>query len=596
MKRLATVSAFLLLVSAPAFAAPGDVDASYGTGGTATIPDTGGPHWLGDIAVRPGGAVVVVGSEIGAGSGEQALWAAEIAPDGSSFADLSTGVLGFPYEFASAVALDTDGVAALTGGYGALGGDDPRMLVGKLLADGSPDATFADSSGLPAGFIRSGADNTAFGSGIVVEGDEIVAGGWRDALDHRTMDAATYAGDATLQHAFIELWTVGGTTYEAVDVHAFPGADTDTIVVGAANAATTTSAAAFRVESDSGEAPDVTALFTGPGEITDVDATRARDGDILLGYVRHTSDGSDWLHLHRVDSDGDLVATAPVTALDEVDPDIAVAEMRTGEMAYVVTDAATQTYDVGAVPGDLSAIPDSETGTLDDASGDGHAYALGVDPVDGSLYVAAVTNPFEERSGVIEVTRFEGDASGRFVDDDDSVHETDIESIAESGITTGCNPPVNDLYCPDDPVTRAQMASFLVRAAEIPAATVASPFTDIAGSVHVADIHALWEAEVTLGCNPPDNDLYCPDDAVTRAQMASFLVRAFELADMVTPTDPDPFGDDDGSVHEADISILAEAGITLGCNPPDNDLYCPDDPVTRAQMASFLARTLLFVA
>lgn len=55
-------------------------------------------------------------------------------------------------------------------------------------------------------------------------------------------------------------------------------------------------------------------------------------------------------------------------------------------------------------------------------------------------------------------------ATGSFVDDDDSVHQADIEAIAAAGITKGCNPPANDRFCPDEPVTRAQMASFLVRA------------------------------------------------------------------------------------------------------------------------------------
>ncbi|MDH4117368.1 MAG: S-layer homology domain-containing protein, partial [Acidimicrobiia bacterium] len=40
------------------------------------------------------------------------------------------------------------------------------------------------------------------------------------------------------------------------------------------------------------------------------------------------------------------------------------------------------------------------------------------------------------------------------------------------------------------------------------------------------------------------------------------------------------------------IQALAAAGVTLGCNPPDNDRYCPDSPVTRAEMATFLARAL----
>lgn len=72
---------------------------------------------------------------------------------------------------------------------------------------------------------------------------------------------------------------------------------------------------------------------------------------------------------------------------------------------------------------------------------------------------------------------------------------------------------------------------------------------------------------------------------MTRGQMAAFLVRALNL-----PEGPDVFVADDGSVFENDINALAEAGITQGCNPPDNTQFCPDAPVTRGQMAAFRVR------
>ncbi len=56
------------------------------------------------------------------------------------------------------------------------------------------------------------------------------------------------------------------------------------------------------------------------------------------------------------------------------------------------------------------------------------------------------------------------EASGTFWDDDGSVFENAIERLAASGITQGCNPPTNDRFCPDDSVTRGQMAAFLKRA------------------------------------------------------------------------------------------------------------------------------------
>ncbi|MDJ0925122.1 MAG: S-layer homology domain-containing protein [Acidimicrobiia bacterium] len=119
------------------------------------------------------------------------------------------------------------------------------------------------------------------------------------------------------------------------------------------------------------------------------------------------------------------------------------------------------------------------------------------------------------------------DPGGTFSDDNGSVHEGSIEAIADVGITRGCNPPVNDMFCPDQAVTRAQMATFLVRALDLPAAV--GSFVDTAGSVHEANIGALAAAGITVGCNPPVNDMFCPDQAVTRAQMATFLTRALNL-------------------------------------------------------------------
>jgi hypothetical protein len=125
-------------------------------------------------------------------------------------------------------------------------------------------------------------------------------------------------------------------------------------------------------------------------------------------------------------------------------------------------------------------------------------------------------------------------ATGSFVDDDDSVHQADIEAIAAAGITKGCNPPANDRFCPDEAVTRAQMASFLARALDLPLAA-AGAFSDVGDSEHAGDIARLAGAGITKGCNPPDNDRFCPEEPVTRAQMASLLVRA-ELAEVVTFT------------------------------------------------------------
>ena len=129
---------------------------------------------------------------------------------------------------------------------------------------------------------------------------------------------------------------------------------------------------------------------------------------------------------------------------------------------------------------------------------------------------------------------------------------------------------------------RAQVASFLDRALQLPG-TGRDFFSDDDGSVHEPAINRIAAAGITTGC---DTGLYCPGKTLNRAQMASLLVRALTGLSRATA---DYFTDDDGSRHEANINILAENGIALGC---DTGLYCPRDGVRRSAMASFLARAL----
>ena len=171
-------------------------------------------------------------------------------------------------------------------------------------------------------------------------------------------------------------------------------------------------------------------------------------------------------------------------------------------------------------------------------------------------------------------------STGTFTDDNSNLHEVNIEIIAVPGITNGCG---GARYCPDQPVTRAEMASFLARMLQLPA-TATDFFSDDTGNFHEANINRLAAAGITNGCA---FGLYCPDDSVTRAQMASFLARALSLP----AVGKDYFTDDTGNFHEANINAVAAAGITLGCNA-SGTMYCPDAPVLRDQMASFLARVL----
>jgi len=135
------------------------------------------------------------------------------------------------------------------------------------------------------------------------------------------------------------------------------------------------------------------------------------------------------------------------------------------------------------------------------------------------------------------------------------------------------------------------VVALLVMAVLAPVAVYAAggTFTDDDTSIFEAHIEWMATTGITSGCNPPTNDHYCPDDAVTRGQMAAFLVRGFGYTDV---GEGDLFSDDDDSIFETDIDRLGTAGVTKGCNPPVNDRHCPAGNVTRGQMAAFLHRAL----
>lgn len=168
-----------------------------------------------------------------------------------------------------------------------------------------------------------------------------------------------------------------------------------------------------------------------------------------------------------------------------------------------------------------------------------------------------------------------------FIDDDDSPHEADIEILYAQGVTLGCGPSI---YCPNDAMTRGQIALFISRQLGLQPVAV-DYYDDDQGSQYEVATNSVTAVGIGFGCGDRQ---FCPDRPLLREEMAELLVRTFTLA----PSTTDWFQDDDGSEFEAAINALKEADITFGCDPADETAFCPLDPLTRGQMASFFVRSM----
>jgi hypothetical protein len=177
-----------------------------------------------------------------------------------------------------------------------------------------------------------------------------------------------------------------------------------------------------------------------------------------------------------------------------------------------------------------------------------------------------------------------------------------ISVMAFYGITLGCqaSPPV---YCPSSPVTRAEMAAFLVRAYDValnvPLTYPTTPYfqdlpaSGIPDSQFFPDVQRLAQLGITLGCqaSPP---LFCPDGTVTQGEMAAFLIRNWMLTNNITtltyPTTPYFTDVPATDIFFSYIQKMAQLGFWTGCG---GGQYCESSAVTRDQMAPMILRSML---
>ena len=166
-----------------------------------------------------------------------------------------------------------------------------------------------------------------------------------------------------------------------------------------------------------------------------------------------------------------------------------------------------------------------------------------------------------------------------------------IESIYSAGITGGCSTnPLK--YCPSNSVTRSQMAIFLLRGIHGASYTPPPASGTVFGDISASSFGAAWIEQfvaegITAGCGGGN---YCPSNPVTRSQMAIFLLRAkYGSSYSPPPASGTVFGDVPANGFAAAwIEKLVADGITAGCGGGN---YCPNSPVSRSQMAIFIQRT-----
>ena len=164
-----------------------------------------------------------------------------------------------------------------------------------------------------------------------------------------------------------------------------------------------------------------------------------------------------------------------------------------------------------------------------------------------------------------------------------------INLMRQYGITSGClASPAR--YCPNDSVTRGQMAVFIVRSVmggdnftynSLPY------FTDVpANHIFFQWIQKLKELGITAGCSTTQ---FCPDSSITQGQMAVFVVKGRYGSTVNFSYPPAPYFTDVPSTHGFFpwIQKMRQTGISTGCSPT---LFCPDSVVTRGQMAGLIIK------
>ena len=181
----------------------------------------------------------------------------------------------------------------------------------------------------------------------------------------------------------------------------------------------------------------------------------------------------------------------------------------------------------------------------------------------------------------VKVTFMEDNSVLNFFYDvpNDAYYYEAIKWAAENGITGGVG---NSLFAPNQPCTRAQIVTFLWRAAGSPEPKNMSNFSDVPADSYYAKAVA-WAVENGITTGTGDGK-FSPDATCTRAQSVTFLFRASKASANGAPA----FSDVAATAYYAEaVKWATNNGITNGIG---DNLFGSDNDCTRAQIVTFLYR------
>jgi hypothetical protein len=214
----------------------------------------------------------------------------------------------------------------------------------------------------------------------------------------------------------------------------------------------------------------------------------------------------------------------------------------------------------------------------------------------GTAQMASISLPDKHAANVMQAG---SPTSQLFNDVPSSDPYFDYVSLMNTdGITAGCS-TTPSLYCPNTPVTRAQMSVFIVAAINRALGTsltyTQTPyFQDVpSASTYFPFVQRIKDLGITAGCSTSPA-LFCPDDSISQGQMAVFMIVGWMLENNLstftystTPyfTDVQP-----GDIYFKFVQKMRDLGIGTGCSQTQ---YCESSAVTRDQMAPMIMRSLL---